>query len=627
MKCVVPNCRNAFVGRAKRDPEQHQQPIGFFSFPKCPETFKLWLAFCGYENAPKIKNPYICIEHFKQEDIEGSLKFEMGLAKKRTLRPGAVPCIKKGDKSASEEARLEGIQRRENKRLVDELLAEDEAKGYTPGKVEPTPNYVRYTTGIASAPDFVTPPQDDDDLFEDAFPEYDPLTYQEKIRCRICYQDLMKDSSAKDLFDEDNSILLFHIEVISGVWISQIEGEPHIICQTCQSSLHEAIEFREMCVNTELRITQALPEIEVTAIESEDEESLPLESDFIPGVEDQANDQEEPHKPEVTTDIQPKEEPKEEVTDVASQDPLSVTPGARIFKDLIDQYTGLEKTRNRTKTGDSSERKPKPPAKPRKMQVRQQITRRRANPKTKEERNLIRRAQLRAKPPNFVCDQCGQAFRMSHNLRIHQLRHTRTKNYQCPECPMAFYDAYMRNMHVRVRHRGETPYSCRHCTETFAYAGARQKHESEVHGAPPRTIVQRINPMPMPRNDGRHFCKLCHKSYASQYALRWHSKTHTDGQIYKCGQCDKSYNDPAKLKRHEMSHEKRPLQCDVCLKGFYQRTRLKEHELIHTGERPYWCEICNVNFRYKYNMKTHANTKMHKDNLHKKRSINEFVVE
>lgn len=78
MKCVVPNCRNAFVGRAKRDPEQ-QQAIGFFSFPRnSPETFKLWLAFCGYENAPKIKNPYICIEHFKQEDIEGSLKFEMG---------------------------------------------------------------------------------------------------------------------------------------------------------------------------------------------------------------------------------------------------------------------------------------------------------------------------------------------------------------------------------------------------------------------------------------------------------------------------------------------------------------------------------------------------------------------
>ncbi|KAH8334903.1 hypothetical protein KR074_002175 [Drosophila pseudoananassae] len=604
MKCVVPDCRNAFVGRAKRDPEQ-QQPIGFFSFPKCPETFKLWVAFCGYENPPKIKNPCICIEHFKQEDIEGSLKFEMGLAKKRTLRPGAVPCIKNVLQSASERVRLEGIQRRENKRLVEELLAEDEAKGFTAGDVEPTP-----------------PHEEEDDLFEDAFPEYDPA----KIRCRICYQDLINDSSAKDLFDEANSILLFHIEVISGVWISQLEGEPHIICQTCQSSLHDAIEFREMCVNTELRISQAVPEIEVTAIASEDveEESIPPEPDIITSLEDQ----QEPLKPEVTAESPQKEQPKEEATESTSQDPLSVTLGSRIFKELIDQYTGQQKTRNRTKTGDPSPKTTKPPSKPRKALVREPKPRRRANPKTKEERNLIRRAQLRAKPPNFVCDQCGQAFRMSHNLRIHQLRHTRTKNYQCPECPMAFYDAYMRNIHVRVRHRGETPYSCRHCPETFAYAGARQKHESEVHGAPPRMIVQRINPRPMPRNDAPHYCKFCHKSYASQYALRWHLKTHTDGLSYKCGQCEKSFNDPAKLKRHEMSHEKRPLQCEVCLKGFYQRTRLKEHELIHTGERPYWCEICNVNFRYKYNMKTHANTKMHQDNLHKKnKSIDELVVE
>ncbi|XP_017102104.2 zinc finger protein 2 isoform X1 [Drosophila bipectinata] len=610
MKCVVPNCRNAFVGRAKRDSEQ-QQPIGFFSFPKCPETFKLWAAFCGYENAPKIKNPYICIEHFKQEDIEGSLKFEMGLAKKRTLRPGAVPCIKNVNKSASERAHLEGIQRRENKRLVDELLAEDETKGFIAGDVEPTP------------------PQEEDDLFEDAFPDYDPLIHEAKIRCRICYQDLINDSSAKDLFDEANSILLFHIEVISGVWISQLEGEPHIICQTCQSSLHNAIEFREMCVNTELRISQAVPEIEVTAIASEDveEESIPPEPDLITSLDDQVNDQQEPLSPEVTAEPPLKGKPKEEPTESASQDPLSVNLGSRIFKELIDQYTGQEKTRNRTKTGDPSQKTTKPPTKPRKTLVREPKPRRRANPKTKEERNLIRRAQLRAKPPNFVCDQCGQAFRMAHNLRIHQLRHTRTKNFQCPECPMAFYDAYMRNIHVRVRHRGETPYSCRHCTETFAYAGARQKHESEVHGAPPRMIVQRINPKPMPRNDARHYCQFCHKSYASQYSLRWHLKTHTDGLIYKCGRCEKSFNDPAKLKRHEMSHEKRPLQCDVCLKGFYQRTRLKEHELIHTGERPYWCEICNVNFRYKYNMKTHANTKMHQDNLHKKKSISELVVE
>jgi len=111
-----------------------------------------------------------------------------------------------------------------------------------------------------------------------------------------------------------------------------------------------------------------------------------------------------------------------------------------------------------------------------------------------------------------------------------------------------------------------------------------------VHNAAPRLIVKRINPKPMPkpREDVRYQCKLCHKHYASKYALGWHIKSHTDANAFKCQQCSKSYSDPNKLKRHEMTHEKRPLQCDICLKGFYQRTRLREHELIHTGERPYW---------------------------------------
>ncbi|KAI8044930.1 hypothetical protein M5D96_001106 [Drosophila gunungcola] len=546
--CAVPNCRNAFVSRSKRDPDQQQQ-IGFFRFPKCPETFKLWLAFCGFtKNSLKWKNPCICIEHFKDEDIEGSLKFEMGLAKKRTLRPGAVPCISKSQESPSERARKERTQRRRNQKLVAQLLAEDDSKSCAP-----------------AASTFACPEQEKVDLSEAVAINFDPLILEKRERCRICYQDFVVDTRAKDLFDQANSILLFHIEVISGVW---------------------AIDFREMCISTELKISQAEPlrkiDPDETELEALNEQTTPSDTELV-------SDSEYTNLEEIE-DAKEEEEPLEDEAD--SNDHVAL--GAKIFKELIDQYTGREKTKpkqeapaaklSRGRLTAASDEKPK----------------RRAKPKTREERNLIRRAQLRAKPPNF----CGQAFRMSHNLRIHMLRHSRTKNYQCSECPKTFYDAYMRNIHIRISHRGESPFACRFCSETFAYAGARQKHESEVHNAAPRLIVNRINPKPMakPRDD---------------YALGWHIKSHTDANAFKCQQCSKSYSDPNKLKRHEKTHEKRPLQCDVCLKGFYQRTRLREHEAIHTGERPYCCEVCNVHFRYKYNMKTHANSKMHQDNVRK----------
>ncbi|XP_052857049.1 zinc finger protein 358 [Drosophila gunungcola] len=611
MRCAVPNCRNAFVSRSKRDPDQQQQ-IGFFRFPKCPETFKLWLAFCGFtKNSLKWKNPCICIEHFKDEDIEGSLKFEMGLAKKRTLRPGAVPCISKSQESPSERARKERTQRRRNQKLVAQLLAEDDSKSCAP-----------------AASTFACPEQEKVDLSEAVAINFDPLIVRDQLekreRCRICYQDFVVDTRAKDLFDQANSILLFHIEVISGVWINHKPDEPQLMCPACLLSLDQAIDFREMCISTELKISQAEPlrkiDPDETELEALNEQTTPSDTELVSDSEytnleeiEDAKEEEEPLEDEADSNDQLDQEPAMEPDEPAPHDPLSVALGAKIFKELIDQYTGREKTKpkqeapaaklSRGRLTAASDEKPK----------------RRAKPKTREERNLIRRAQLRAKPPNFVCDQCGQAFRMSHNLRIHMLRHSRTKNYQCSECPKTFYDAYMRNIHIRISHRGESPFACRFCSETFAYAGARQKHESEVHNAAPRLIVNRINPKPMakPRDDVRFQCKLCHKHYASKYALGWHIKSHTDANAFKCQQCSKSYSDPNKLKRHEKTHEKRPLQCDVCLKGFYQRTRLREHEAIHTGERPYCCEVCNVHFRYKYNMKTHANSKMHQDNVRK----------
>ncbi|XP_065722098.2 zinc finger protein 2 [Drosophila suzukii] len=607
MRCAVPNCRNAFVSKSKRDPDQQQQ-VGFFRFPKCPETFKLWLAFCGFtEDSMKLKNPCICIAHFKDEDIEGALKFEMGLAKKRTLRPGAVPSLNKNQESPSERARQERTQRRRNQKLVAQLLAEDEVESRDP-----------------AAPTFVSPQSDKVDLSEAMAMDFDPLIGEEKQneleKCRICYKDFALDYSAKDLFDQANSVLLFHIEVISGVWISPKPDEPQLMCSACVLALDQAIDFREMCISTELKISQAksIAEMEPdkSDIEALNEEQATSEPDLASdsgytNVEEIEDPEEEPAEDEAPSDDQLSQEPATESTELASQDPLSVALGAKIFKELIDQYTGHQRPQKEAPIA----KKPRI----RKTAVCEQNPRRKANPKTKEERNLIRRAQLRAKPPNFVCDQCGQAFRMSHNLQMHMLRHSRIKNYQCSECPKTFYDAYMRNMHIRIRHRGESPFACRFCSETFAYAGARQKHESEVHNAAPRLIVKRINPKPMPkpREDVRYQCKLCHKHYASKYALGWHIKSHTDANAFKCQQCSKSYSDPNKLKRHEMTHEKRPLQCDICLKGFYQRTRLREHELIHTGERPYWCEVCNVHFRYKYNMKTHANSKTHQENVRK----------
>ena len=45
-----------------------------------------------------------------------------------------------------------------------------------------------------------------------------------------------------------------------------------------------------------------------------------------------------------------------------------------------------------------------------------------------------------------------------------------------------------------------------------------------------------------------------------------------------------------------------------CGKRFYERAKLKRHLLVHSGEKPFVCEICQKPFGYKANLKTHMRT-------------------
>ena len=47
------------------------------------------------------------------------------------------------------------------------------------------------------------------------------------------------------------------------------------------------------------------------------------------------------------------------------------------------------------------------------------------------------------------------------------------------------------------------------------------------------------------------------------------------------------------------------IDCEVCGKSV-KKSRKKEHMRVHTGEKPYVCELCGELFRYRTNMTTHV---------------------
>ncbi|KAM8703763.1 hypothetical protein ACLKA7_008400 [Drosophila subpalustris] len=570
----------------------------------------------------------------------------MGLCSKRTLRPGAVPCINKNDIS---EAEREKSEKRKNKKLVAELLEEAEAReaAEASGAITIAPDFVR-NTGIVSVPDFVSATGNAFIPFTPAPSETDPLAEEQleannatknsknnvtlinEKKCRTCSRLFVVDDKSKDLSDKENAVMLYHIEVITGIWIQCYDAISRFMCSHCVDDLRRAIEFRETCIRTELLLTGGddvdLPENGIELCDSDKVESQTTddikEEDFISIFPAEGEHGQ-------TTVIEPLSRSETKITGQvlhpAVADSSSLALGAQIYEDLLNEYRGKERT-------------PRPKQKKAAIPNVQSVKQRKQIPRepvpkrtkrTREEKNRIRREQIRALPLNHVCDQCGASFRVRCNLTIHMLRHTRTKNYPCPECPKQFYDAYMRNMHIRVRHRGELPFVCNYCPKAFGSSNTRYLHEKNVHGASPRIhrnvnkLNQRIElkesqsqPESVPKEYARHSCIYCDKSYATKYALNGHINQHLGLTPYKCKFCDTRFATPQAKKKHEMRHDsKRPFECDICLKGFYTRTKLKDHERIHTGERPYRCDICDAFFRYKFNLHSHQFSKMHKDNL------------
>ncbi|XP_060648637.1 zinc finger protein 236 [Drosophila nasuta] len=668
MKCAVHNCTNKFKSRQK-----HSQQYSFFSFPKNPETLKKWFLFCRKNSKDKLKSylkSVICNEHFKEEDIQGGLQFQMGLCSKRTLRPGAVPCINKNDISEAEREKSEKLK---NQKLVAELLEEAEAReaAEASGEIIIAPDFVR-NTGIVSVPDFVSATGNAFVSFTPMPTEADPLAEEqagqqlkivvevsqkdelatpliEQQKCRTCGRCFVADDKAKDLCCEENAVMLYHIEVITGIWIQCPEEISRFMCANCVDNLRIAIEFRETCIRTELQL-QGGDDVDLDS-------QIKMEVANCKNGEatqtlDNNNDNSSDMKAEQYVTILSAEGESEQATIIVepmpnaiirktgqvqhpgSGDSNSIALGAQIYEDLLNEYRGMDKLpRPRKKKVVSTPTPiPKTPViKQRKRRVQEKKPKR--TKRTREEKNRIRREQIRALPLNHVCDQCGASFRVRCNLTIHMLRHTRTKNYPCPECPKQFYDAYMRNMHIRVRHRGELPFVCNYCTKAFSSSNTRYLHEKNVHGASPRIhrnvnkLNQRLEikekpPLPaqesQPKENVRHYCNYCDKSYATKYALNGHINLHLGLTPFKCKLCEMRFADPQSKKKHEMRHDsKRPFECDICLKGFYVRSKLKEHERIHTGERPYRCGICDAYFRYKFNLYSHQFSKMHKDNLQK----------
>ena len=89
--------------------------------------------------------------------------------------------------------------------------------------------------------------------------------------------------------------------------------------------------------------------------------------------------------------------------------------------------------------------------------------------------------------------------------------------------------------------------------------------------------------------------------------MKTHEKIHTGEKPYECDICDMAFVQLVQLKLHERTHTgERPFKCRICGKSYTNSFGMTKHvKKIHPAEKPYKCTICDKTFDQSSTLKAH----------------------
>ncbi|EDW60388.1 zinc finger protein 782 [Drosophila virilis] len=168
----------------------------------------------------------------------------------------------------------------------------------------------------------------------------------------------------------------------------------------------------------------------------------------------------------------------------------------------------------------------------------------------------------------------------------------------CSECEKKFTRNFQLKLHmISVHGLGDgLRYECEVCSKSFASRHSLRYHFTSLHST-----------------ERPFACELCDRRFVLRTQLISHARMHTGEtkpRIFDCSVCGKTWPTKSDLRTHMRSHDpdmsKRPYKCDKCNKAFFTRGHLNSHHLVHTGEKPYACTYCDKSYQSVGNLNNHT---------------------